>query len=103
MHTILLRPLITEKSLTLAGRGWFTFAVSRDSRKPEIAQAVKDEFRVHVTGVRTVTVSGKSKRVGRKRLEKAGTDWKKALVRLKTGEKIDLFTVETPPQAVEKK
>lgn len=103
MHTVLVQPVITEKSLTLAGQGWFTFVVDRDSHKPEIAQAVKEAFKVHVTEVRTVTMTGKSKRVGKKRLEKTGAIWKKALVKLKAGEKIDLFTIETPPPASEKK
>lgn len=102
MQSILLRPIITEKSLHLAGGGWFTFAVDKNSAKPEIAKAVNDAFSVHVTEVKTLTLAGKSKRAGKKRLLKIGAGWKKTLVKLKPGEKIDLFTVETPPEAAKK-
>lgn len=90
---ILLKPLITERSLKDAAVGRFTFAVALAATKPQIAQAVSGQFKVHVINVKTAIVKGKSRRAGKRRLSIRVASWKKAIVSLKTGEKIDLFEV----------
>ena len=98
MPAILFRPIITEKSMLEAKNNWFTFEVSKDSRKPQIAKAIEEQFKVHVVAVRTLRLKHKVKRTGRRRLLRSSGDfWKKTLVCLKAGEKIDLFEVVQEP------
>lgn len=82
---------MTEKSLTLASRGFYTFEVNRHVAKREIAEAIKKEFSVDVVSISTITMKGKSKRVGKMRQEIRHGDSKKAIVRLKKDQKIELF------------
>jgi large subunit ribosomal protein L23 len=89
-YQIIEQPLVTEKSVSGAGHGKYTFRVSRDSNKIEIAQAIEKVFNVKVTDVNTMTVKGKKKRVGR-HPEGKTSDWKKAIVTLKPGDKIEIF------------
>lgn len=85
-HAIIIAPLITEKSTTLKEKGpVMAFRVDRRANKVEIRQAVEALFKVKVDRVRTATVHGKWKRVGR--YEGRKSDWKKAYVILKPGEK----------------
>ena len=93
MITIVKRPVITEKSLMRASRGWYTFAVDIDASKPEIARAVNEAYSVSVTSVRTQTMHGKQRRVGKKMKTIQKSDWKKALVHLKEGQTIPVFEV----------
>lgn len=93
MKQIIIKPVITEKSLSLASRGWYSFAVVVASNKPEIAQAIHDVYGVTVLDVRTLIMHGKEHRVGKKQKRATKSDWKKALVRLKEGQKIDAFEV----------
>lgn len=97
MNTIIKRPIITEKSLMRAGRGWYTFAVDIDASKSEITRAVNAVYAVNVTQIRTQTMHGKSRRVGKKMKPIQKSDWKKALVRLKDGQNIPAFEV-TPEE-----
>ena len=89
------RPIITEKSLNLASRGWYTFAVAKHARKEHIAQEVEAKYHVDVLSVRTVPMHGKVRRTGKKMTPTHRPDWKKALVQLKAGQKIDAFEVST--------
>lgn len=98
MKQILIRPIITEKSTQALQKGWFTFEVALDSSKGAIAQAVQTEFKVHVVGVSTMRMKGKTKRAGKKRIMTHQAPWKKALVKLKPNETINLFQVETAPK-----
>lgn len=98
MDYTVLKPLITEKSMQRAAVGWYTFKVNLKSNKNEITKSVANLFNVHVTDIRTVRVKGKTKRAGRQRITKSGSEWKKALVKLKPGEKIALFAVEEAPK-----
>lgn len=99
MITVLKQPWLTEKSLDLAGKGWFSFVVHAKSTKPQIAEAVEKQFNVHVTGVRTTHIKSKTKRVGKQRKVVSAHSFKKAFVRLKSGEKISLFAIEHGPQS----
>lgn len=94
---VLIQPWITEKSLGLAGKGWFSFVVSLQSTKPQVADAVEKQFKVHVVDVRTTRIPGKTKRAGKQRTLITNPSRKKALVRLKSGEKIELFGTEQTP------
>jgi len=87
---IVLRPFVTEKSTTLKDeRNQVSFQVAIDANKVEVRQAVEAIFRVKVTGVRTQVVFGKEKRMGR--YVGRRPSWKKAVVTLGPGSKIDLF------------
>ncbi len=91
---ILLKPIITEKSVQDARVGIFTFVVGRASDKLSIRKAVESQFGVHTKGVQTIKMTGKKRLVGRRRTKVAEANWKKAKVQLKSGEKIDLFETE---------
>ena len=88
---VLVRPIITEQSLTAAQQGKFTFLVELEAGKDAVKKEVESTYAVHVTDVATVIVKGKVKRVGKKRTEKKVGKYKKAVVTLKKGEKIDAF------------
>lgn len=99
MKTILIAPLITEKSMLLAQTGWFSFKVAKENRKEEIAKAIENTFKVHVVDIKTITTKEERKRTGRKRMvEVRGAQWKKAIVKLKKDEKIDLFDITESPK-----
>lgn len=85
---VLLRPLVTEKSLKRAEREHtYTFEVAPTSNKIQIRDAVQRAFKVTVTGVRTQCLEGKVRRMGRWVGRTA--DRKKAIVRLKAGDSIE--------------
>jgi large subunit ribosomal protein L23 len=101
---ILKRPLITEKTMDLAARGWYTFIVDLNARKNEIADAIALQYKVKVIDVRSMRIHGKMRRVGRKMKYVKKPDTKKAIVRLTEGQKIDAFEVtEQKPQVKEGK
>ena len=89
LYEILRRPLITEKSATLQAAGKYAFEVAGGANKVQIKQAVEKAFKVEVTAVNVMTVPGKERRVGRRLILTA--PWKKAIVTLKPGDKIELF------------
>lgn len=90
LHDVLLRPVISEKSTMEAERNNYTFAVARDANKPRIKAAVEAEFKVTVLDVRVVSVRPKQKRRGRRNLGVV-PGWKKAVVTIAAGDKIELF------------
>jgi large subunit ribosomal protein L23 len=89
MYNIIRRPLVTEKNTMHAESSVYAFEVDRKANKQQIREAVEKAFRVKVEDVRTLVCRGRSRRtrvsIG------APLYWKKALVRLKAGEKIQLF------------
>lgn len=102
MQHIVEKPVITEKSLSMASRGWYTFVVGRHAGKEEIAKEVKSLYNVDVIQIRTVSMHGKVRRVGRKMMHITVPDWKKALVQLKKGQHIDAFEVPTEKEQTDK-
>jgi len=76
-----------------AANGRYTFAVDLAANKPQIANEVAKTFAVKVLSVRTIVVKGKTHRSGKLRLEMKTGSWKKAIVELEKGQKIDLFDV----------
>ena len=90
LHDVLLRPVISEKSTLETERNNYTFAVARDANKFLIKSAVEAEFKVTVLAVRVVSVRPKQKRRGRRTLGMV-PGWKKAVVTVAPGDKIELF------------
>jgi large subunit ribosomal protein L23 len=88
-HTTIIRPVVSEKSYALIGEGKYTFRVDDRAHKTQIAQAVEEIFDVKVDAVRTAKVRSKPKRRGL-HLGKTRA-WKKAVVQLAPGERIELF------------
>lgn len=94
-YGILMRPLITEKAQIQASphiegvAHKYTFEVDPRANKMQIKDAVEVAFNVQVKEVNTMTVKGKRKRYGRALTKRP--DWKKAIVTLMPGEKIELF------------
>ena len=90
LHDILLRPVISEKSVLETERNNYTFAVARDANKFQIKAAVESEFKVNVVSVRVLTVKPKQKRRGRRQMGIV-SGWRKAVVTIEAGQKIELF------------
>lgn len=86
---VLRRPLITEKYTILQAQGKYAFEVAGAATKPQIKEAVEKAFNVTVTGMNLMNVAGKTRRMGRRLLP--AKPWKKAVVTLKPGDKIELF------------
>lgn len=87
---IIIRPLLTEKTnLQKELYNQVSFEVARDANRIEIRRAVEEAFRVRVASVRTQQIRGKATRRGR--ILGKRRDWKKAIVRLMPGERIDIF------------
>jgi large subunit ribosomal protein L23 len=91
MREILRRPLVTEKMTILQDKRQYAFEVDTDANKVEIARAVEKKFNVTVESIRTLRLKGKAKSQLTRRGRFSGTTshWKKAIVTLKEGEKID--------------
>lgn len=84
IHSIIIKPLITEKSAQFAPERKYFFQVRPDANKIEIRKAVESLFKVKVLKVNTLTVLGKNRRQGK--FEGKAPDWKKAVVTLKEGQ-----------------
>lgn len=90
---LILRPLVTEKSIVQTATSQYSFAVAPGATKYHIKAAVEQVFKVTVLRVNTVSVHGKLKRDVRRRTRKPSvqrSDWKKAIVTLREGDKIEL-------------
>lgn len=86
---VLKKPVISEKSFTHAEENKYVFVVAREANKIEVKKAVEKLFKVTVEDVRTVVIKGKVKRVGKKMGKRS--DFKKAYVKVKKGDKIEEF------------
>ncbi len=89
LYEVLRRPLITEKSTELQAQGKYAFEVAEEANKPLIKQAVEKAFKVEVTAVNVMRVPGRRRKLGRGKV--SGPSWKKAIVTLKPGDKIEFF------------
>ena len=90
VHDIVIKPIITEASMTMAADKRYVFKVMKSATKPEIAVAVEELFGVKVADVNTINMKKRPKRLG----VHAGytSDWKKAIVTLKADSKpIEFF------------
>ena len=89
-YDLIRQPMMTEKTMEAKeSYNQYAFAVDRQANKVEIKKAVEALFKVKVQGVRTMTVKGKEKRVGRNVGKRP--DWKKAIVTLEPDQKIEFF------------
>jgi large subunit ribosomal protein L23 len=86
---VIRRPLVTEKNSLLQEKNKYAFEVRKTASKRQIKEAVEAAFKVKVSGVNVLTVQGKAKRMGR-RITVSPT-WKKAVVTLEPGQKIQIF------------
>ena len=90
VHDIIISPLVTEKStIQREGQNQYSFKVDKRANKIEIKEAVERLFKVKVRDVRTTTIRGKVKRLGRRFGKRP--DWKKAIVTVKEGDRIDFL------------
>jgi large subunit ribosomal protein L23 len=88
LYEVLRRPLITEKNAALQAQGKYAFEVAGEANKEQVKQAVEKSFNVNVTQVNVITVPGKGRRIrGRVVIS---PPWKKAVVTLKPGDKIEI-------------
>jgi large subunit ribosomal protein L23 len=93
---IILRPVISEKSIDESGRGKYTFAVHQDANKIQIKAAIEELYKkekVTVVAVNVLSSKAKEKRRGTKRGRVTGhtSAWRKAIVTLAPGQKIEFF------------
>ena len=89
-YDIIKRPLITEKtSIQKEDYNQMSFEVDRKANRVEIKRAIENIFKVNVNTVRTMQVKGKTKQRGR--IVGKRRNWKKAVVKLMPGERIDFF------------
>lgn len=89
LRDVLIKPYITEKTTAMMADNKYTFIVPLTANKIEIRQAVEQIFKVKVLDVSTLRVLGKTKRMG-KHIGKR-PDFKKAIVKLAPGERIEFF------------
>jgi len=89
IYEVLRRPVITEKNSVLMDQNKYVFEVRKDANKAQVKAAVEKAFSVTVTAVNVVTVPAKPKGFGRMKGTKSA--WKKAIVTLKPGDKIEIF------------
>ena len=87
-YEVLRRPIVSEKSIILQGQSKYTFEVASGVSKHQIKEAVETAFKVDVLGVNVVTVQGSMRKIGKRRI--VTSPWKKAVVTLKEGNKIDV-------------
>ena len=89
LYDVLVGPLLTEKGAAMKEKeNKVLFRVARQANKIEIKQAVEEIFKVKVDRVSTINCKGKKKRMGK--YEGRRSDWKKAIVTLKEGEKLEI-------------
>jgi large subunit ribosomal protein L23 len=89
LYEVLRRPLITEKSTALQNQNKYAFEIAGGASKMMIRQAVEKAFNVKVTGVNVITQRGKTRKLGRREVHTP--PWKKAIVTLQAGDKIEFF------------
>lgn len=85
-------PVITERSYALYQEGRYTFRVAPAATKPEIARAIEEHYEgqgIRVTAVNTIRVRGKERGRGRRTARGRTADWKKAIVTLEAGQKLE--------------
>ena len=88
-HQIILRPVISEKTVFQQSKlNQYTFVVNKDANKVQIAEAIETLFKVKVERVNTINARGKDRRM-RSRITGNESAWKKAIVKLAEGQKIE--------------
>lgn len=88
-YKVLIKPLITEKASSMGVEGKYVFSVNPTMNKIEVKKAIRAVYNVNPVSVRMISVIGKRVRYGRTEGKKK--DWKKAIVTLREGEKIEVY------------
>jgi len=88
LYEVLRRPLVTEKNAALQAQGKYAFEVAGEANKEQVKQAVQKAFNVTVTKVNVITMPGKEQRMRGRTV--ISPSWKKAVVTLKPGDKIEI-------------
>jgi large subunit ribosomal protein L23 len=88
LYEVIRRPLITEKNSIQQAQGKYVFHVAHGTSKEQIKEAVEAAFKVNVVDVNVMTVAGKARRMRGRMV--MNPSWKKAIVSLKTGDKIEM-------------
>lgn len=91
---MLKRPVFSEKSMQLAKGGWYTFLVDKKARKPEITTALEKAFGVNIVAIKTASFKAQTKQQRSRKGYFTVPAFKKAVVQLKSGQKIGLFETE---------
>ena len=89
IYEVLRRPLVTEKSTRLSERNKYVFEVDKKASKDQVRLAVEKAFKVGVVSVNIIKVPGETKKMGKRQVTSPA--WKKAIVTLKEGDKIQFF------------
>lgn len=89
LYEVVRRPLITEKATMMKEQNRYAFEVAGGANKRQIKEAVEEGFKVNVVQVRVMNVPGKMRRIGRRYVMTPA--WKKAIVTLELGQKIEFF------------
>lgn len=98
--TVILRPLINEKSMGLTKLGFYTFEVTKGATKDQIAKDVADKFKVTVVSVKTLNQTGKTKMQRTKKGYFKESDLRKAIVKVSKNDKITIFEHSQPEEDV---
>lgn len=88
-YDVVLKPIISEKSMELMGENKYSFRVNLKANKIQIRKAIEEIFKVNVVTVRTIRMTGKKKRMGANIGKRS--DWKKAIVQIVPGQQIKFF------------
>ena len=86
---IIKRVILSEKGSKLSALNQYFLEVDRDATKPQIRQAVEEKFGVHVLAVRTANMKGGLRTIRGTRMQKVEPTWKRAIVTVKAGERIE--------------
>ena len=86
---IIKRVIITEKGAAMSTQNRYLLEVDRDATKPQIAEAAEKKFGVHVLAVRTANMKGGTKYIRGTRRTRTESTWKKAIVTVRPGERIE--------------
>jgi len=89
VNEVLIKPLITEKNTMLGALNKYTFKIDRRANKTQVKEAVEKIFKVDVVAVNTISVPPKTRRVGK--TTGLTQPWKKAIVTLRPGQRIEIF------------
>lgn len=93
MRNVLIKPIITEKSIKQTKENKYTFSVNKNSNKLEVKKAIVDAYKVDVLSVNIFNIKGKSKNFRGKPVGKT-RNWKKAIISIKKGQNIKDFEIK---------
>ena len=91
LKKIIKKPIITEKFMSKTAQDCYAFKVDKKSTKNQIREAIEEKFKVNVIKVRTIVVKGKTRLSGKRKKKVKLGDWKKAIIKIKKGQKIKGF------------